>query len=342
MKRKTKYIINKIKSIQWKNMNRVLNREAERNNRSKMSIKLDYLGCAFKYKIGYHEYMKGDFANLSKEDRKEMLTFYKYFELIKYLNPIKYRIALDDKIICNKLFHNYIKREFIDLRVSTVLEFKKFIKGKTNVYAKLTDGFGGHGVDKLKVKDIKDINKKYEELIKQRQYLIEEEIKQHDILEKINKFAVNNVRIITILKDNEVHILERVLRINDGSTDTISCIDIQARLDDEGNFICDMVDDELVKYEKHPVTGFPFRSVKVPFMKETLELVKKAAKAVPDTRFIGWDIAITPTGPDIIEANPFPSITNYQYYLMHEKGAKMDYLKQIKDILKEEVDNINI
>ena len=67
-------------------------------------------------------------------------------------------------------------------------------------------------------------------------------------------------------------------------------------------------------------------------MKETLELCEKAAKEIPNVRYIGWDIAITENGPEIIEVNSYPCYTNYQYYLMHDDGVKMNYLEQVKDI----------
>lgn len=337
---KLKYFINRIKNIQFKRMNEVLNREAKLKHMSKFKIKLDYAKRVFDSKLGYVDYMKGNYANLNEEDRAKMLTGENYRKLLAYLNPIEYRIVMDDKIICNKLFKDFIKRDYIDLRITSILEFKKFLKNKKYVFSKLIDGFGGSGVKKIEISKIKDIEKLYKNLIKNRQYLIEEEIIQHDILNKINKFAVNNIRIVTILKDKEVHILERILRINDGKTDTISSHDIQGRLDDKGNLISKMVDDDLNIFKKHPVTGFEFKDIKIPYMKESIDLCKKAALIVPNIRFIGFDIAITKNGPEIIEVNPYPCYTNYQYYLLHDENEKMNYLEQIKKILGNETKNI--
>jgi len=334
------YLINRIKSIQFKRMNEVLNREAKRNNRSRLSIKFDYFCRVLESRLGYVDYMKGNYANLNSEDRKKMLTGENYRKLLAYLNPIKYRVTMDDKIVCNKIFRDYIKRSYIDLRVSTVDEFKKFLKGKTNVFAKLVDGFGGDGVKKIKVKEIKDYDSLYKDLISKRQYLIEEEIIQHDTLNEINKFAINNIRVVTILKDGKVHILERILRINDGLTDTISSHDIQGRLDEDGNLISRMVDDDLNVFPLHPVTGYKFEGLKIPYMKEVIEFCKKAALEVPNIRFIGFDIAVTKNGPELIEVNPYPCYTNYQYYLMHDDNEKMNYLEQIKDILGSEASNV--
>lgn len=328
-----KYYIKRIKSIEFRRMNEVLNREAKRNNKSKAYVKLDFLKCALKYKMGYVDYMKCNAINLNDEDIKKLFTGENYKELLHYLNPIKYRVVADDKIICNKIFSKYLKRSYIDLRVSSLNDFKDFLKDKDNVFAKLVDGFGGAGVIKIKTKEIKDYKKLYNELYKNRQFLIEEEIKQHKVLTEINPSAVNNIRIVTLLKDNKIYYIERILRINDGLTDTISSHDIQGRLDENLNLISDMVDDDLNIYKTHPVTGFKFENIKIPNAKSIYELIENAAREVPNIRFIGWDIAVTPNGADIIEVNPYPCYTNYQYYLMHNKNEKMNYYEKVINLL---------
>ena len=339
-----KFVYRKITGIDYKNMFRVLNREADNNGKSRLWVKFDFVRCALKYKMGYIDYMKGHYVDLNKEERKKMFTTNNYFSLLLYLNPMSYRVMMDDKILTNKIYYKYIIRDYVDLRVTSLKEFKKFLKGKTNVFSKFIDptglAFGGEGVKKIKVKEIENLEELYNDLIKKRAYLVEDEIKQHKVLNEINKFAVNNIRVVTLLKDNKVHFIERVLRINDGLTDTISCHDIQGRLDEEGNLIGRMVDDDLNVFPTHPVTGFKFEGIKIPYMKETLELCEKAAKEIPNVRYIGWDIAITENGPEIIEVNSYPCYTNYQYYLMHDDGVKMNYLEQVKDILGSEVDNV--
>jgi hypothetical protein len=41
----------------------------------------------------------------------------------------------------------------------------------------------------------------------------------------------------------------------------------------------------------------------VPNYDIAVDAVKRAAKVVPDVRYIGWDVAITPEGCELIEAN---------------------------------------
>ena len=61
------------------------------------------------------------------------------------------------------------------------------------------------------------------------------------------------------------------------------------------------------EFMEHPDTGFKFENFKVPYFKEACELAKEAAKYIPNG-FIGWDIALTPNGPTIIEGNEDPHL----------------------------------
>jgi hypothetical protein len=53
----------------------------------------------------------------------------------------------------------------------------------------------------------------------------------------------------------------------------------------------------------HPVTGAAMEGFCLPFWKEALELVLSAAPFFLPLRSIGWDVAMTPEGPMVIEAN---------------------------------------
>lgn len=58
------------------------------------------------------------------------------------------------------------------------------------------------------------------------------------------------------------------------------------------------------RFDSHPVTGKPVTGVKLPYWQETLDLCIKAhAEAFPTYPTVGWDIAITPEGPLLVEMN---------------------------------------
>jgi hypothetical protein len=53
----------------------------------------------------------------------------------------------------------------------------------------------------------------------------------------------------------------------------------------------------------HPLTGVAMEGFRLPFWKEALDLVLRAAPSFLPLRSIGWDVAMTPDGPMVIEAN---------------------------------------
>lgn len=64
--------------------------------------------------------------------------------------------------------------------------------------------------------------------------------------------------------------------------------------------------------EEHPVSGGRFDEFKVPFFDQIPDIASRAHALFPEFGVIGWDIAITPEGPAIIEANDNPFHSLYQ------------------------------
>ena len=331
------FMMRKIKAIDYEKLDKLASEIAERNNKSKSYVKRDMIRNFVKWGIGYTDYLKGDYINLTEEQKKGFVTTKSFNKLLHYLNNPKYDACMSDKIVFNRIFKDYIKS---DLRNSSLDDFKKFIKDKKNVFAKPPTDFGGHGIEKICVKDIKNIKEKYEELKKKKLNLIEEEIIQAEELNKLNPYAVNSFRIVTLVKDGKAYILANALRINLDDAIAIGCSDAYGRLDETGHICSRVVDDVANVYECHPLAKIPFKDVVVPFVKESFEMAKEAALVVPEVRYVGWDIAITENGPLIMEGNEYPSYGLVQYYLFNDEHE--GHLKQIADILGDEMEKIKL
>lgn len=325
----------KLKNINYKRMDDLITYIAEENKIKKAKVYFDFFLNAATRGIGYVDYLKGNYINLSNEEKKDFLTKRNYVRLVKYLNKRGYQMIFHDKVVFNRIFKDYIGRDFIDIREVGYKGFKKFVTGKENVFAKKHNSFGGDGVKKVNIAG-EDLKVLFNQLYNNKQYLIEDTLIQNEYLDWINPKAVNNVRLVTLLKDGEVYVVFKTLRINAGSEEVISCHDIYMTLDDEGNILGNVVDDECNIYKKHPVTGFKFKGAKIPHMDKALELVKSAAKLVPEMRWIGWDVAITEDGAAIIEGNNYPSFGLHQFYLLND-GEEVGKYKRIKEILKDEI-----
>ena len=72
--------------------------------------------------------------------------------------------------------------------------------------------------------------------------------------------------------------------------------------------------------EAHPVSGLRFDSFRVPHFDAALDTANRAHALFPEFGVIGWDIAIGPDGPVIIEANDNPFHGLYQ--LAYGRGIR--------------------
>ncbi|NJK87644.1 MAG: hypothetical protein HC906_18385 [Bacteroidales bacterium] len=75
-----------------------------------------------------------------------------------------------------------------------------------------------------------------------------------------------------------------------------------------------------------------FQDFQVPFYEEAKELVTEAAKQIPQIKIIGWDIAIQPDGPILIEGNDHPGI-RYNEIVMKGFGKNPVFLEMFNEAL---------
>lgn len=143
------------------------------------------------------------------------------------------------------------------------------------------------------------------------EYVFQETIIQHSVINQLNSSSVNTIRMDTLVdNDGKVHVLSGYMRMSlkDHYVDNISRGGAMA--------IVDLNSGKLKKYAypgfknsgtklltKHPKTGTVFEGFKLPYIKEAIDLVSRAALLMPGLRIIGWDVAISTTGPVIIEGN---------------------------------------
>lgn len=333
-------MVDKVKAIDYDKLNKLASDIAKRNNKTVNYVKKDMIKNFIKYGIGYTDYLKGDYINLTEEQKKTFLTTKNYYKFLKYFNNDTYIATMSDKLVFNKIFKDFLGREFIDLRTTSLEDFKKFIKGKDVIFAKPPISFGGHGIEKITLKDVDNIEQLYISLREKKLNDVEEAIIQHKELDKLNPYAVNSFRIVTLVKDGKSYIVGNALRINIDDAIAIGCSDAYMRLNEDGTISSKVVDDVANVYEEHPLAKIKFKDCKIPYVKEAYELALKAALVVPEMRYIGWDIAITPKGPVIMEGNEYPSYGLIQYYLFNDEHE--GHLSTIRKVIGDELDKIDL
>jgi hypothetical protein len=62
----------------------------------------------------------------------------------------------------------------------------------------------------------------------------------------------------------------------------------------------------MADVDRHPDTGAAIAGAQLPWWREAMALVVRAHAALPSIGFVGWDVALTPEGPVLVEGNVSP------------------------------------
>ena len=79
-----------------------------------------------------------------------------------------------------------------------------------------------------------------------------------------------------------------------------------------------------------PDTGIPLVGYQLPMIEEAKAMACEAAREIPEVGHVGWDMAIGPDGPAIIEGNDFPGTDLCQLApFCPEKTGLWPYYKEL-------------
>jgi hypothetical protein len=271
------------------------------------------------YGSSFVDYYNFQFYRKNKEQKKEYATMGIMYKFHNKMNHKDFIDEVDNKKTFFKTFNKFCNPAFLytqkDMDIITTVILERI---NQKIVIKNPESSGGKGVRIFQVqKKENSIMIGDEELItflknhfKENEYFyLEDFIVQHESIANISPSAVNTIRMITLLNDeNKVDIIGSVFRISvDCPIDNYSAGNLAADIDSETGVVisggirkrssCDSY------HEIHPSTGQQILGLKVPFWNEIKQLVTEAAHIVPQVRTVGWDIAITPSGPIIIEGN---------------------------------------
>ena len=145
-------------------------------------------------------------------------------------------------------------------------------------------------------------------------FLVEERAENHPVLAELHPSSLNTLRLNMVqTTDGKWHFLRHCLKIGRSGShvDNISAGGLLATLDKNGVITAAYAEDGR-NFDAHPDTNVPICGTTVPYYHESLELAMKALKVFGFMSTIGWDIAVTPDGPLIIEGNARWYADHYQ------------------------------
>lgn len=314
---KLKTFFRRMRALSLKRMFRLIRAISRESHRPRLLILCDMLWCAARYGVGYLDYKVFGFAFIHGEARKTFMTMDDNLSLVRAVNDKAYTYLFDQKCAFNERFHEFLGREWLDLRKAGPEAFEAFLQGKETFFAKEVDSFGGRGVSRIQVAECPDQRALYHQLRARGQYLVEETIRQHPEMERLHPGSINTLRLVTLLAHGEPYVMYALIRAGGKGQciDNICSGGMYAPVDETGTVFHDaFCEREERFYERHMESGVKFVGFQVPYYPEAAELVRRAAKVAPQVGYVGWDVAIGENGPLIIEGNVIPGYDMCQNY----------------------------
>ncbi len=302
--RRVRYLFDRVAALDAGRLWRLAGSISKDARKPRVWILADMMYSSVVYEIAFQDYQDWDFFDLNRAERRTFMSHPKSNHLALKLNHPDFRSKLADKSQFNQEFAPYLGREWLDVRQADADEIEAFVTRHGSVMAKVPDSLGGIGIAKRNASEITDYEAFRAELLEGRQFLLEELIPQHEEMSRLCNTSVNTLRVISYFDGSQVHVIASVLKIgNGGAIDNFSHGGMYTMLSDEGVALYPAFDGENRTFAVHPVTGTSIVGFQVPLFSEVLKFVDTIARVVPEVPYVGWDIAISPDGPVVIEGN---------------------------------------
>ncbi len=287
---------------------------------------------------------------------RDYLTLKEYYSIIysKVYNTPEYVYILDNKLcfalfceknnlpvpktVCYNMKNTFLgadkKKEIKskDELIGCIKNvFEKFDYDK--IFMKTVSGSGGKGVYLFTKGNVDAIPDTLFKKIIEGTCIYQESVTQHKDLNVLYPNSINTIRIDTYIDDSDqVHILSAGIRMGTGDNyvDNVSSGGLFVPADPEtgklGKYTFQAMIHGGKKHTHHPDTDVEFLGFQIPFFKEVKELCLNLVEHIPN-RLVGWDIAITPEGPIVIEGNTQPGFLmgerHHKGYRKHPIGKEM-------------------
>lgn len=289
---------------------------AQKYGKNPSDVERDIIQAKKYNHISFGEYEWTGFHELSQAQKKTVSTLWTRMEFRRKFTDRRYIGILMNKYIFSKVFSDFYGRKCIQAIDANVDLLKELAEDTGLIVYKPNCKGQGEGVQVLSVNDAEDIKSSLDYIRHKGNGIIEEYIRQDDVMNQLNPGAVNIVRFYSVSSPLGTYLFAPVLttarykNIANGCQDALTAmVDIRT-----GKTLTGAVDQlEIEEYKEHPITGTVFEGIQLNYWDEIIEMMRKAVPLASKISNIGWDIAITENGPIIIEANTIPGFNSAQY-----------------------------
>lgn len=326
-----KYTIKRIFSADFRNFFATVSKTSKLSKHNWLYTFLDIIYCGFAYGAGFSDYALFEMYNMTKDERKNVITRGKNAELIrKYNNPDYYHL-MQNKAEANAFFAEFLHRSWLNLADTTPEAVDIFLNHFTEIMLKPTEGMCGKGIEKL------TINPETTTYIKTKigdKFILEEVIKQSNKMNALNPSSINTLRVVSFNKNGNIAPLATYVRIGNGDiVDNFNSGGMMAPVDKTTGIITHPALDKAGNlYEVHPTTGTKIVGFEIPEFKQALSLARLAHSSIPEIGIAGFDIGFAEVGgPCLVEANELPGHDIYD--LPPHRGEKVGLLDEFQNII---------
>lgn len=271
-------------------------REYGLSTKDKKKLFYQYLYLRFKFGASMIDYFLYEFYRSSDYDVSRYMTERDRVKLYRYADHKDYVHICADKKDFYDTFSEFMQQDciFVDGEEDRD-SFFSFVEGKKEIIAKPRDGQRGVGVTKLIVDTEEGIEKAWEYCL-QGKLIAEKVITGCAELEEFHPLSLNTIRVSTAVEKNGTpHIMAATIRtgVRDNYVDNGHSDGVYAAIDVDTGIISTIgYNANGERFPLHPDSGKAFAGTQIPHWQELRELVLKAAKKVPQLRYIGWDWAL--------------------------------------------------
>lgn len=285
----------------------------------------DYWQKLVGYKVptDWHRYF---YARTGLFSVKYIPTSLYRLEFTGRLNQLPWCVPFSDKNLNDIVLpnmrqpHTYLKNRngyfYVENKAVSLEDAAEECANIGDVIVKPTLTSHGSGVKKLHIEngivDAKGTRLKDLLLDYGKNFLIQELVKQHPVMNALNPDSINTIRIVTYRKGMEVFVLYAAIRIGrkGQAIDNESAGGISTKINMDGT-LCRYAygapgQDKIELTD----TGVKLEGYQVPSFEKALAMVKEQHLNLPFQDLVGWDISIDETGdPEMLEWNTTPELS---------------------------------
>ncbi|UUT35362.1 sugar-transfer associated ATP-grasp domain-containing protein [Microbacterium elymi] len=304
------YLLGRVRRFQPSRVTGLARQIAREQGKWTPAVAADMLWAAAFHDTAFIDYYEADFAALNRRERKTFMTSLIQHHIAKRLNDPEAAEVFADKRRFHRRFAEFTGREWLDLEEAGPDQLAEFAARHPVLIAKEPVSREGHGVFRYQAADVTDWPSFHAELVAKGQVLVEEAIVQHPYLAAYCAGTVNTTRLVSYFDGTHVHIVSRVQKFGRGAvSDQFTWGGFFTMLDHDGRAVgIGHSGKSNTFYPVHPDSGASIPDFRVPRWDEVVALIDAAARVVPEVPYVGWDVAVGPDGPLLIEGNWIPGL----------------------------------